>query len=79
MRRPKWMPLRLRRMTSELTGREHDLNFEADRVGVRRDDCTAVLTNGLESDRKAKARAIVFPWTVTCFLYTEEWSEDLLQ
>src|ERR1700688_3090701 len=66
-------------MTSGLGSRQRDLNFEADRMGVRCDDCAAVLTNGLESDRQSKARAVVCPWISVWFLYTEERLEDLLQ
>src|SRR6202011_4731682 len=66
-------------MTSEVAGRKHDLNFETDGVGVRCDDCPAVLTNCLESDRESKACAVGCPWIATRFFYTKEWLEDLLQ
>ena len=69
----------LRSSRSRVGGRKHDLNFKADRIGVRCDDCAAMLTNCLKSNRQSETGAIVCPWTAIWFLYPEEWSEDLLQ
>jgi hypothetical protein len=66
-------------MTSDVAGGQHNLNFEADWIGVRCDDCAAVLTNCLESNRQSKACALVCPWIANWFLYTEKWLKDLLQ
>ena len=64
---------------SGVAGRQHDLDFEADRIGIRCDDCAAVLTYCLESNRKPKARPVLCPWIATWFPYTEERLENLLQ
>ena len=69
----------LRSSRSRVGGRKHDLNFKAHRIGVRRDDCAAMLTNCLKRDRKSKACALIPPGIAVWSLYTEEWSEDLLQ
>ena len=79
MRCPTWVHLTIAANDSEVAGRKHDLNFEADRIGVRCDDCAVVLTNCFKSNRKSKARAVVFPGVAIRFFYTEEWLEDLLQ
>ena len=68
-----------RRMTSGVGSRYRDLDFEADRTHVRCDDCAAVLTNCLKSDRQSKAGAFVCSRIATRFLYPKERLEDLLQ
>src|SRR6266404_2746160 len=66
-------------ITSDVACRQCDLNFEADRFGSRCDDCAAVLTNCLLSNRQPQAGALVCSCIAIRIFYTEEWLEDFLQ